>query len=132
MSNLKENLSEALRLLGSDPSAYSFDDRSSIVLQFNDVGEVIIDPDEGGWIWLWGSLAVSDAQGLAHQASQVLSHVMQPANYFAAGAWTLVNGQDVVFAGGLLTQRCVEMPMELAAALEGFHGRLGELQGLIR
>lgn len=124
---LKENLCQALELLGADTRSYEFDDHSTIVMSFDDVGDIYLDPQENGKVWLWGVLDEMSAQTRDALAEGILAELIRPTAHWEAGAMLLREDGRV---GGLLHPEAVEQPAALAEALQDFHQSVMRLREL--
>lgn len=124
---LKETLCQALDALGADSSSYEFDDHSTIVMSFDDVGDIYLDPTDNEKVWLWGMIEPLDEQARSVVADALLAEVLRPAPHWEAGALTLrADGRT----GGLLQQEYAAEPTRLAEALQDFHECLVRLQAI--
>ena len=124
---LKETLCQALDQLGANSGDYQFDDHSTIVMSFDDVGDIYLDPREGEQVWLWGAIEEVGARASGVLAEPLLAEVMRPVAHWDAGAMVLREDGRV---GGLLHPEYVHEPTRLAEALQDFHQCLGRLQAL--
>jgi len=125
--SLRDNLCEALRHLGADPSAYEFDDHSTIVMTFDDVGEIFLDPQQDARVWMWGTLQDLDDSARDLLAAELLREIVRPTPHWEAGAMVL---REDGRTGGLLHPECVAAPILLASALQDFHQCLLRLQAI--
>lgn len=124
---LKETLCRALEVLGADSSRYEFDDHSTIVMSFDDVGDIYLDPTDNGGIWLWGMIEPMEDHARAVVADALLSEVVRPVPHWEAGALTMrLDGR----VGGLLHPEHVHDAHKLADALQDFHECLSRLQAI--
>jgi hypothetical protein len=131
MNNLKQTLSEALGMLGCDPSRFSFDDRSAIAMSFNDVGDIMLDP-VGDQLWMWCALTDVRLDTLRPCAHDLLVQIATPVDYMAAGCLSLRADDDQVRVGGLVRMDYVDEARHFAAAIEGFYLRMVLLQELAK
>lgn len=131
MSQLFDTLTAALRSLGCDVSQFQFDTHSAVVMQFADVGELILEPGDNQ-VALWARLETSADQRFGHRAEELLALLSMPAEEFASGCIALRQLDDMSAVGGVLHAACLVEPPRLAQALQGFHARLGQLQALLR
>ncbi|WP_445147335.1 InvB/SpaK family type III secretion system chaperone [Dyella sp. Tek66A03] len=134
MIDLKNNLCEALSILGCSPSQYDFDDKSAIAMSFNDIGDVFIDFDkENDQVWIWGCLPDMPSEALRSCAFSLLQEVSVPVEYLASGGLVLrANDDQVRRLGGLLRGDYVADPKHLAAAIEGFYLRMVQILELVK
>lgn len=123
---LKETLCLALAQLGANPDDYQFDDHSTIVMSFDDVGDIYLDPRDGQ-IWMWGALEMMDEQGRDLLAAPLLAEVIRPVSHWEAGAMVLREDGRL---GGLLHPDCMSQPSLLASALQDFHECLARMQAI--
>ncbi|GAB3067102.1 hypothetical protein [Stenotrophomonas tumulicola] len=123
---LKEALCQALSTLGADPDAFQFDDHSTIVMSFDDVGDIYLDP-QGDRVWMWGILDEMEEHVRDALAAPLLAEVIRPVAHWDAGAMILRQDGRV---GGLLHPDCQIEPTLLASALQDFHECLGRLQAI--
>ncbi|NIJ70781.1 InvB/SpaK family type III secretion system chaperone [Xanthomonas sp. 60] len=124
---LKETLCQALDTLGADSSAYEFDDHSTIVMSFDDVGDIYLDPVDNGKVWLWGMIEPVEENARGVIADALLAEVIRPAPHWEAGALVLrADGRT----GGLLQHEYATEPVRLAEALQDFHECLSRLQAI--
>lgn len=123
---LKEALRQALSALGADPDAFQFDDHSTIVMSFDDVGDIYLDP-QGDRVWMWGVLDEMEDHVRDALAAPLLAEVIRPVAHWDAGAMILRQDGRV---GGLLHPDCQSEPTLLASALQDFHECLGRLQAI--
>jgi len=123
---LKEALRQALSTLGADPDAFQFDDHSTIVMSFDDVGDIYLDP-LGDRVWMWGVLDEMEEHVRDALAAPLLAEVIRPVAHWDAGAMILRKDGRV---GGLLHPDCQSEPALLASALQDFHECLGRLQAI--
>ena len=123
---LKEALRQALSTLGADPDAFQFDDHSTIVMSFDDVGDIYLDP-QGDRVWMWGVLDEMEEHVRDALAAPLLAEVIRPVAHWDAGAMILRQDGRV---GGLLHPDCQSEPTLLASALQDFHECLGRLQAI--
>ncbi len=131
MSHLLETLNAALEELGCDPSRFQFDTHSSVVMGFADVGELLLDP-VGDDVFLWGRLDTSAEARFNNRAEELLAALSAPSSHFANGCLTLRQIDDACLIGGLLLVDCQRQSSLMAEAIESFHGRVLELQALLR
>ncbi len=131
MSHLLETLNAALQELGCDPSRFQFDTHSSVVMGFADVGELLLDP-VGDAVFLWGRLDTSQELRFSSRAEELLAALSAPAPSFANGCLALRQIDDACLIGGLLQPECQHQSALMAEAIETFHGRVLEMQALLR
>jgi len=131
MTSLLDTLNSALKELGCDPSRFQFDTHSSVVMGFADVGELLFDPVDD-MVYLWGRLDTSPAERFSNRADELLTALSAPAAHFANGCLALRQLEDGCLVGGALQPDCRHESSLLAAAIEGFHARVIELQALLR
>ncbi|MFG3449028.1 MULTISPECIES: hypothetical protein [unclassified Stenotrophomonas] len=131
MTSLLDTLNAALQELGCDPSRFQFDTHSSVVMGFADVGELLLDPVDD-LVYLWGRLETSPAERFSNRADELLTALSAPAAHFANGCLALRQLEEGCLVGGALQPDCQRESSLLAAAIEGFHARVLELQGLLR
>lgn len=124
---LKETLCHALNTLGADSSAYEFDDHSTIVMSFDDVGDIYLDPQPGEQVWMWGLMEELDDAARDSLAAPLLAEAVRPVAHWEAGAM-IVRADGRV--GGLLNRECVEDSLQLASALHDFHQCLARLRAI--
>jgi len=125
--SLKETLCQALELLGADSRAYEFDDHSTIVMSFDDVGDIYLDPQDGEKVWLWGVMEDMNEQVPAALAESILAELIRPTAHWAAGAMVLRQDGRV---GGLLDHDHAVQALALAEALQDFHECLMRLRAI--
>jgi len=125
--NLKENLCTALASLGADTSRYQFDDHSTIVMSFDDIGDIYLDPQHQGEVWMWGRINELSDSARDALAAPLLGELVRPASHWMGGAMLLREDGRV---GGLLHDDCLQQPERLATALQDFHQTLLRLQAL--
>ena len=124
---LKDTLCRALEVLGADSSRYEFDDHSTIVMSFDDVGDIYLDPTDNEKVWLWGMIEPLEDHARAVVADPLLTEVLRPVPHWEAGALTLrLDGR----VGGLLHPEYAAEPERLAEALQDFHECLARLQAI--
>ncbi|WP_330334730.1 hypothetical protein OHS33_36570 [Streptomyces sp. NBC_00536] len=126
-TSLKETLLAALDQLGADTSSYQLDDRSSIALSFDDVGDIFFDPQPNERVWLWGLLDDMDKNARDALAAPLLSELVRPVRHWESGALVLRQDGRV---GGLLHPDVIADAAQLSAALKDFHETLGRLKSL--
>lgn len=124
---LKETLCQALEQLGANSSDYEFDDHSTIVMSFEDVGDIYLDPRDGEQVWLWGSIEEIGEQARSMLAEPLLGEVIRPVAHWDAGAMVLREDGRV---GGMLQPEYAQDPSRLAEALQDFHQCLARLQAI--
>lgn len=124
---LKEILCQALEQLGANSSDYEFDDHSTIVMSFDDVGDIYLDPRDGEQVWLWGSIEEIGEQARSMLAEPLLGEVIRPVAHWDAGAMVLREDGRV---GGMLQAEYAQDPSRLAEALQDFHQCLARLQAI--
>lgn len=124
---LKETLCQALDQLGANSSDYEFDDHSTIVMSFDDVGDIYLDPRDGGQVWLWGSIEEIGEQARSMLAEPLLGEVIRPVAHWDAGAMVLRADGRV---GGMLQSEHAQDPSRLAEALQDFHQCLARMQAI--
>jgi len=124
---LKETLCQALDQLGANSSDYEFDDHSTIVMSFDDVGDIYLDPRDGGQVWLWGSIEEIGEQARSMLAEPLLGEVIRPVAHWDAGAMVLREDGRV---GGMLQPEYAQDPSRLAEALQDFHQCLARMQAI--
>lgn len=124
---LKEALCRALDQLGANSADYEFDDHSTIVMSFDDVGEIYLDPREGEQVWLWGAIDDVGARASGPLAEALLAEVIRPVAHWDAGAMVLREDGRM---GGLLHPDCLQEPSRLAEALQDFHQCLARMQAI--
>ncbi|MBD7954546.1 hypothetical protein H9654_10085 [Stenotrophomonas sp. Sa5BUN4] len=124
---LKETLCQALEQLGANSSDYEFDDHSTIVMSFDDVGDIYLDPRDGEQVWLWGSIEEIGEQARSMLAEPLLGEVIRPVAHWDAGAMVLREDGRV---GGMLQAEYAQDPSRLAEALQDFHQCLARLQAI--
>ncbi len=124
---LKETLCQALEQLGANSSDYEFDDYSTIVMSFDDVGDIYLDPRDGEQVWLWGSIEEIGEQARSMLAEPLLGEVIRPVAHWDAGAMVLREDGRV---GGMLQAEYAQDPSRLAEALQDFHQCLARLQAI--
>jgi len=125
--NLKETLCQALELLGADSRAYDFDDHSTIVMSFDDVGDIYLDPQDGDKVWLWGVIEDMSEQVPGALAESILNELIRPVAYWASGAMVLRQDGRV---GGLLDHGHAIEANAMAEALQDFHECLMRLRAI--
>ncbi|WP_294995655.1 hypothetical protein [uncultured Stenotrophomonas sp.] len=131
MNQLSQTLTDALTLLGCDPTRFDFDTHSAVVMQFADVGELILEPDEQ-YPSLWSRLDTSPQQRFNHRAEDLLALLSEPVGFMANGCLALRQLEDVCAVGGVLHADCVSSGMHLAEALQSFYTRVGQMQAVLR
>lgn len=131
MSTLLDTLNAALHELGCDPSRFEFDTHSSVVMGFADIGELLLDPVDDA-VFLWGRLDTSPSERFSNRADDLLTALSSPAPHFANGCLALRQMEQGCLVGGALQPECRTESSLLAGAIEGFHARVAELQGLLR
>lgn len=124
---LKETLCQALEQLGANSSDYEFDDHSTIVMSFDDVGDIYLDPRDGEQVWLWGSIEEIGEQARSVLAEPLLGEVIRPVAHWDAGAMVLREDGRV---GGMLQTEYARDPSRLAEALQDFHQCLARMQAI--
>ncbi len=124
---LKETLCQALEVLGADSRSYEFDDHSTIVMSFDDVGDIYLDPQDNGKVWLWGLLEEMSEQARAAISEALLAELVRSTPYWDGGAMLL---RDDGRVGGLLHPDAVERPEAMAEALQDFHQSMTRLRAL--
>lgn len=124
---LKETLCQALDQLGANSSDYQFDDHSTIVMSFDDVGDIYLDPRDGEQVWLWGMIEEVSEQARSMLAEPLLAEVIRPVGHWDAGAMVLREDGRV---GGMLHPDYVQEPSRLAEALQDFHQCLARMQAI--
>lgn len=124
---LKETLCQALEQLGANSSDYEFDDHSTIVMSFDDVGDIYLDPRDGEQVWLWGSIEEIGEQARSVLAEPLLGEVIRPVAHWDAGAMVLREDGRV---GGMLQPEYAQDPSRLAEALQDFHQCLARMQAI--
>ncbi|KIP87804.1 MULTISPECIES: hypothetical protein [unclassified Stenotrophomonas] len=124
---LKETLCQALEQLGANSSDYEFDDHSTIVMSFDDVGDIYLDPRDGEQVWLWGSIEEIGEQARSVLAEPLLGEVIRPVAHWDAGAMVLREDGRV---GGMLQSEYARDPSRLAEALQDFHQCLARMQAI--
>jgi len=125
--NLKETLCAALASLGADTSRYQFDDHSTIVMSFDDVGDIYLDPQAEDSVWMWGLLGELSESARDALAPSLLTELVRPALHWAGGAMLLREDGRL---GGLLHADCLQQSELLAGALQDFHQCLLRMQAL--
>ncbi len=131
MNHLLDTLNAALNELGCDPSRFQFDTHSSVVMGFADVGELLLDP-VGDTVFLWGRLDTSPDMRFSNRAEELLTALSAPSVHFANGCLSLRVIDDACLVGGMLLTDCQHQSSLMAEAIESFHGRVLELQALLR
>lgn len=131
MNALYDTLTAALQELGCDPQRFSFDTHSTVVMNFRDVGELLIDPMEEG-VAVWGHLPLSVRNGFGADPAGMLAALSEPVDYLHVGALTLRQEADACLVGGVLHPSCLRDAGLLAAAIERFHAAVLDLQGRCR
>ncbi len=131
MTTLLDTLNSALKELGCDPSRFQFDTHSSVVMGFADVGELLLDP-VGDMVYLWGRLDTSPSERFSNRADELLTALSAPTAHFANGCLALRQLEQGCLVGGALQPECRVESSLMAAAIEGFHARVLELQALVR
>lgn len=124
---LKDTLRAALKILGADAGRFEFDDHSTIVMSFDDVGDLYLDPQPNERVWLWGMLEMASAEARHAVSAPLLEEVVRPVPHWESGALTLREDGRV---GGLLHPECVADAEQLAAALEDFHQCMTRLRDI--
>lgn len=124
---LKETLCQALDQLGANSGDYQFDDHSTIVMSFDDVGDIYLDPRDGEQVWLWGMIEEVSEQARSVLAEPLLAEVIRPVGHWDAGAMVLRADGRV---GGMLHPEYVVEPARLAEALQDFHECLARMQAI--
>ncbi len=124
---LKDTLCQALDALGADSSSYTFDDHSTIVMSFDDVGDIYLDPTDNDKVWLWGITEPLDEQARSLVADALLTEVVRPVAYWESGALTLRADGRV---GGLLHPEYATVAERMAEALQDFHACLARLHDI--
>lgn len=125
--NLKDVLCQALVKLGADADAYQFDDHSTIVMSFDDIGDIYLDPLPDEKIWMWGILDELNEQARDALAVPLLAELVRIMPYWESGAMVLREDGRI---GGLLHPECVGDATQLAVALREFHECLGRLKAI--
>lgn len=131
MSQLFDTLCEALKSLGSDVSQFQFDTHSTVVMQFADVGEIILDPSEEQ-VALWARLETSSQARFNHRAEELLSLLSEPAEQFGSGCMVLRQLEDGSAVGGVLHPACQIDSSRMASAIQDFHARVITLQAVLQ
>ncbi len=131
MNALYDTLTAALRELGCDPQRFSFDTHSTVVMNFRDVGELLIDPMEDA-VAVWGHLQVSPGNGFGPAPGLLLGAASAPVDYLHSGAVSVRQEGDACLVGGVLHPACLREATLLASALERFHAAVLELQAACR
>ncbi|WP_164273902.1 hypothetical protein [Stenotrophomonas sp. B1-1] len=132
MINLSKTLHDALIRLGCDRETLDFDDRSDIVLNFTDIGELFIVPDVGDKVWLWGLVREMEVRDLGARAASFLEQLLTPASYMASGALGARSCDQGLQIGGLFDPRCLGDSEVLGNALVDFHSRMQQLLESLR
>ncbi|MEG2805974.1 hypothetical protein [Stenotrophomonas sp.] len=131
MTVLLDTLTTALQSLGCDTQRFAFDTHSPVVMDFVDIGELLLEP-EGDQLALWGRLETSVGHHFHGRADAMLEVLSEPADYLANGSLCLRQLGDACAVGGVLHGDCLAQPARLAQAIEQLHARIGQLQGLLR
>ena len=131
MSNLKNNLTEALVILGCDAHKFNFDDKSLIAMHFRDVEDVLIDPQDDG-VWIWGSLPEVPVEAMRGSALDLLQTVAEPVPYLTSDCLCVRATEPQWRVGGQLRPEYVQEPKHLAAAIEGFYLRLSHARDVLK
>lgn len=132
MTNLSKTLHDALIRLGCDRDTLDFDDRSDIVLNFTDIGELFIVPDQGDKVWLWGLVREMEVRDLQSRAQSFLEQLLAPSTYMASGALGARSCDQGLQIGGLLDPSCLDDSEALGNALVDFHSRLHQMLESLR
>lgn len=127
MNALYDTLTAALKELGCDPQRFSFDTHSTVVMNFRDIGELLVDPMEEG-VALWGHLPLSVHNGFGPAPGGVLAAASEPVDYLHSGALTVRQEGEECLVGGVLHPACLRDAALLAAAIERFHAAVLALQ----
>lgn len=131
MNDIKTLLIDALKILGCDSSRFNFDAHSTIVMSFDDVGDILLDQADDQ-LWIWGALPDVMVDVLGGRAHDLLRELTVPVEYLAAGAITLCAEEQGLRLGGMLQREYLEEPKHFAAAIEGFYLRLIQIKECIK
>lgn len=132
MIDLRKTLFDALIRLGCDRDTLDFDDRSDIVLNFTDIGELFIVPDEGDKVWLWGLVREMEVRDLQSRAQTFLEQLLAPSAYMASGALGARSCDQGIQIGGLIEPSALRDSELLGNALVDFHSRMHQLLESLR